>query len=609
MSILPKLGDVLVEQGWITPEGLEDGLAAQAENGERLGQILVQQKKITEGELLEALALQLDLEVMESIDDKELRFDLVEKLPIQYLKKHLIFPFQTEEGTVRMAVNDPLDLEVLDDLRILYGVDEIKPVLVPAREIVSAINRTYGQANDTAEQIIQDLDQGEESHHLFSELEEGGDLLDETSEAPIIKLVNHVFGQAVKSQASDIHIEPYQQHLQVRFRLDGVLHNVLSPPRRLHAAIVSRIKVMARLDIAEKRLPQDGRMEVKIGERLVDVRVSCLPTAFGERVVLRLLEKSGKLLSLEEIGLSSAALAEMKRLLQLSHGIILVTGPTGSGKTTTLYAALSYINSPDKNILTIEDPIEYQLDGIGQMQVNPKINLNFASGLRSMVRQDPDVILVGEIRDRETADIAIHAALTGHLVFSTLHTNDAASAVTRLIDMDIEPFLVSSAVQAIIAQRLVRLLCPHCKEPYEPEEAQWTELGLTQDVTGPIFRAKGCEKCLETGYRGRTGIYEFLRMTESIKGLVLQTSDSNQIGRAARKEGMLSLRKDGIQKVIEGKTTISEVLRVTQIRSAVNALIRRQPFDSAQDKQAAGSKHSETGETGETRETSTVKAF
>ena len=565
MSILPKLGDVLVEQGWITPEGLEDGLAAQAENGERLGQILVQQKKITERELLEALALQLDLEVMESIDDKELRFDLVEKLPIQYLKKHLIFPFQSEHGTLRMAVNDPLDLEVLDDLRILYSVDEIKPVLVPAREIVSAINRTYGQANDTAEQIIQDMDQGEESHHLFTELEEGGDLLDETSEAPIIKLVNHVFGQAVKSQASDIHIEPYQQHLQVRFRLDGVLHNVLSPPRRLHAAIVSRIKVMARLDIAEKRLPQDGRMEVKIGERLVDVRVSCLPTAFGERVVLRLLEKSGKLLSLEEVGLTSAALAEMKKLLQLSHGIILVTGPTGSGKTTTLYAALSYINSPDRNILTIEDPIEYQLDGIGQMQVNPKINLTFASGLRSMVRQDPDVILVGEIRDRETADIAIHAALTGHLVFSTLHTNDAASAVTRLIDMDIEPFLVSSAVQAIIAQRLVRVLCPHCKEPYEPEEAQWTELGLEKDTLGPIFRAKGCEKCLETGYRGRTGIYEFLRMTESIKGLVLQTSDANQISRAARKEGMVSLREDGIQKVTEGKTTISEVLRVTQI--------------------------------------------
>ena len=565
MNVLPRLGDVLVEQGLISPAALEEGLNAQAENGERLGQVLVQQKKITEQELLNALALQLDLEVMESIDDKELRFDLVEQLPIQYLKKHEIFPFQAEDGTLRIAVNDPLDLEVLDDLRILYGQNEIRPVLVPAREILSAINRTYGQANDSAEQIIQDLDEEEDSQHLFTELDVGEDLLDETSEAPIIKLVNHIFSQAVKSQASDIHIEPYQQHLQVRFRLDGVLHNVLSPPRRLHAAIVSRIKVMARLDIAEKRLPQDGRTEVKIGERLVDVRVSCLPTAFGERVVLRLLEKSGKLLSMEEIGLTTTALAEMKRLLQLSHGIILVTGPTGSGKTTSLYAALSYINSPDKNILTIEDPIEYQLDGIGQMQVNPKINLTFASGLRSMVRQDPDVILVGEIRDRETAEIAIHAALTGHLVFSTLHTNDSASAITRLTDMGIEPFLVSTAVQAIIAQRLVRILCPHCKEAYEPEVAQWAELGSSREVAGPIFRADGCEKCLETGYRGRTGIYEFLLLNEAIKALVLTTSDANQINKAARAEGMVSLREDGINKVMEGRTTISEVLRVTQI--------------------------------------------
>lgn len=565
MNVLPRLGDVLVEQGWLSPEALEEGLEAQAENGERLGQVLVQQKKITEQELLNALALQLDLEVMESIEDKELRFDLVEQLPIQYLKKHEIFPFQSEDGTLRIAVNDPLDLEVLDDLRILFGQNEIRPVLVPAREILSAINRTYGQANDTAEQIMQDLGEEADSQHLFTELEVGEDLLDETSEAPIIKLVNHIFSQAVKSQASDIHIEPYQQHLQVRFRLDGVLHNVLSPPRRLHAAIVSRIKVMARLDIAEKRLPQDGRTEVKIGERLVDVRVSCLPTAFGERVVLRLLEKSGKLLSMEEIGLTAAALAEMKRLLHLSHGIILVTGPTGSGKTTSLYAALSSINSPDKNILTIEDPIEYQLDGIGQMQVNPKINLTFASGLRSMVRQDPDVILVGEIRDRETADIAIHAALTGHLVFSTLHTNDSASAVTRLTDMGIEPFLVSTAVQAIIAQRLVRLLCTHCKEAYEPEEAQWAELRSSREVAGPIFRADGCEKCLETGYRGRTGIYEFLLLSEAIKGLVLKTSDANQINKVARAEGMASLREDGINKVMEGRTTISEVLRVTQL--------------------------------------------
>ncbi|MFP3870667.1 MAG: GspE/PulE family protein, partial [Syntrophobacteria bacterium] len=465
---IPSLGEVLVQQGRLGAEALEDALKAQREKGESLGQILIQQKKISEPELLGALSLQFNLQVAESIADEQLRFDLVQKLPIQYLKKNLVFPFQANDGTLQVAVNDPLRLEALDDLRILYAKEQIRPVLAPAREITSAINRTYGQANDTTEQIMQDLDR-QEGQSVLTELAEREDLLDETSEAPIIKLVNHIFSQAVKSGASDIHIEPYQQSLQVRFRLDGVLHNILSPPRRLHSAIVSRIKVMARLNIAEKRLPQDGRLDVKIGERLVDVRVSCLPTAFGERVVLRLLEKTGKFLSLEEIGIVSQDLAEMKRLIQLSHGIVLVTGPTGSGKTTSLYAALSHINSPDKNILTIEDPIEYQLDGIGQMQVNRKINLTFANGLRSMVRQDPDVILVGEIRDEETAEIAIQAALTGHLVFSTLHTNDAASAVTRLIDMGVEPFLVSSAVEAIIAQRLVRLLCPKCKEPYEPE--------------------------------------------------------------------------------------------------------------------------------------------
>jgi general secretion pathway protein E len=562
----PRLGTILVEQGRITAETLEEALAAQREKGEPLGQVLLQQKRITESELMAGLAAQLNLEVMTHISDEHLRLELVERLPIQYLKKNLVFPFQPDDGTLRVAVSDPLHLEVLDDLRVLYGKERIIPVLVPAREIVSAINRTYGQANDTAEQIIQDLDQ-EEGKPLFTDLEEGGDLLDETSDAPIIKLVNHLFSQAVKSRASDIHVEPYQQNLQIRFRLDGVLYNILNLPRRLHAAVVSRIKVMARLNIAEKRLPQDGRIDLKIGERLVDVRVSCLPTTFGERVVLRLLEKSGKLLSMKEIGLSRRALEEMQRLLRISHGIILVTGPTGSGKTTTLYAALSHINSPDKNILTIEDPIEYQIDGIGQMQVNAKINLTFANGLRSMVRQDPDVILVGEIRDLETAEIAIQAALTGHLVFSTLHTNDAASAVTRLIDMGIEPFLVSSAVEAIIAQRLLRLVCHRCREPYEPDEAELAELGLKPAPRRAMrfHRAKGCPACLETGYRDRTGIYEFLRMTEGIKGLVLKTSDANQIKKAAVAEGMKTLRDDGIRKVLEGRTTVGEVLRITQM--------------------------------------------
>ncbi len=561
---IPKLGSILEEQGRLSPEVLEEALEAQKGNGERLGQILIQQKNITEAELLEAIAVQLDLEVLDRITDEQLSFELVEQLPIQYLKSSLIFPFQTEDGTLRVAVNDPLNLEILDDLRILYGKEEVLPVLSTSREIISAINRTYGQANDTAEQIIQDLDQ-EEGESLFAEIEEGADLLDETSEAPIIKLVNQIFSQAVKSGASDIHIEPYQQNIQVRLRLDGVLHNILSSPRRLHAAIVSRIKVMARLNIAEKRLPQDGRMDVKIGERQVDVRVSSIPTAFGERVVLRLLEKTGKLLSLAEIGFSQEALDEMTRLIKIPYGIILVTGPTGSGKTTTLYASLNYINSPDKNILTIEDPIEYQLDGIGQMQVNPKINLSFAGGLRSMVRQDPDVILVGEIRDLETAEIAIQASLTGHLVFSTLHTNDAASAITRVVDMGIEPFLVTSSVQAIIAQRLIRLLCPRCKEPFQPDEGQLAEMGLGEDAEITIYRPVGCQQCLETGYRGRIGIFEFLSMTEAIKTLVLKTTDANQIRQVGVGQGMLTLRDDGIRKVLEGRTTLSEILRVTQV--------------------------------------------
>ncbi|MBW1983039.1 MAG: type II secretion system ATPase GspE [Deltaproteobacteria bacterium] len=563
---IPSLEEILIAQHKLTPEMLEEVRAAQREKAEPLGRILLEQKKIEEADLLAALASQFNLEQLDHIDDDKLHFELVEDLPIQYLKKNLIFPFESEDGTLRVALNDPLRLEILDDLRILYGKDNIIPVLVPAREIVSAINRTYGQANDTAEQIIQDLDQ-DEGKSLFTELEEGEDLLDETSEAPIIKLVNHMFSQAVKSRASDIHVEPYQQNMQVRFRLDGVLYNILTLPRRLHPAVVSRIKVMARLNIAEKRLPQDGRMEVKIGERLVDVRVSCLPTAFGERVVLRLLEKTGRLLRLEEVGLSPEALGAVRRLIKLSHGIVLVTGPTGSGKTTTLYAALSHINSPDKNILTIEDPIEYRLEGIGQMQVNPKINLTFASGLRSMVRQDPDVILVGEIRDLETAEIAIQAALTGHLVFSTLHTNDAASAVTRLIDMGIEPFLVSSAVQAIIAQRLVRVLCPQCREPYRPTEAELAELGLQLEgqAVKNIYREKGCAECMDTGYRGRLGIFELLHMSETIKTMILRTSEANEIRRAAIKEGMTTLRDDGIRKVLEGITTISEVMRVTQL--------------------------------------------
>jgi general secretion pathway protein E len=395
--------------------------------------------------------------------------------------------------------------------------------------------------------------------------DEPRDLLEAADEAPIIKLVNSLLFEAAKKRASDIHIEPFERDLLIRYRIDGVLYNVLTPPKRLQASIISRVKIMAGLNIAEKRLPQDGRISIKIAGRDVDIRVSAIPTAHGERLVLRLLDKGNLLLQLTEIGLDEARLKILSHLVRLSHGIVLVTGPTGSGKTTTLYAALNTINAPEKNIITIEDPIEYQLRGVGQMQVNPKINLTFAAGLRSILRQDPDVIMVGEIRDGETAEIAIHASLTGHLVFSTLHTNDAAGAITRLLDMGIEPFLVASSLVAIVAQRLVRVLCPACRQSYRPSPDEVAKLGVNGEraSTATWFRAGGCPECLSTGYRGRTGIYEILVLDDELRSLVLAKTDANAIKARAMEHGMRTLRDDGAQKVASGITTTEEVLRVT----------------------------------------------
>ena len=405
----------------------------------------------------------------------------------------------------------------------------------------------------------------EDDSTIISEIENTADLLEDTSDAPIIKLVNHILSQSIKARASDIHIEPYQDSFKVRYRVDGILYDLLSPPKWIQPALTSRIKVMAKLNIAEKRLPQDGRFEVKIGQQLIDIRTSTLPTTFGERVVMRLLNKSSSIFEMSEIGLSPTQLGQVQELVKAPHGIILVTGPTGSGKTTTLYSVLSSINKPNINIITIEDPVEYQLKGISQIQVNPKIDLTFALGLRSIVRQDPDVILVGEIRDRETAEIAIQSSLTGHLVFSTLHTNDSASAITRLVDIGVEPFLISSSVSAVIAQRLVRVLCDHCKEPYKPDMALQT-LGVRPDRLRKytFYRAKGCDQCFHTGYRGRIGIYEIMLMGYKLKTLIQRTYDSFQIKQEALKLGLVTLRRDGIEKVLRGITTIEEVVRVTQ---------------------------------------------
>jgi general secretion pathway protein E len=453
----------------------------------------------------------------------------------------------------------------LDDLRLILGCREVRAVLTSEQEVLRAINRFYERGGETPEEMVQSLD-AESSDRILHELEETEDLLEVSDEAPVIRLVNLILFQAVKERASDIHIEPFQKELKVRYRIDGILYNRLTPPKRYQPAIVSRLKVMAKLDIAEKRLPQDGRLPIKIADKDIDIRVSVIPTTFGERIVLRLLNKSSAHFGLEEIGLSPEHLKVLEGLIQRPNGILFVTGPTGSGKTTTLYAALSRINSSDKNIVTIEDPVEYQLFGIAQIQVNPKIGLTFANGLRSILRHDPDVVLVGEVRDPETAEIAIQAAMTGHLVFSTLHTNDAASAVTRLLDMGIEPFRIASVVRAVAAQRLVRVLCPDCKEAFSPEAEILRDTGvLPAELRGKrIYRAKGCPACAGTGYLGRTGIYEVMLVSEPIRHLIMRKADSATIARQALEEGMKMLRHDGAEKVLAGVTALEELVRVSQ---------------------------------------------
>ncbi len=558
------IGEILKEICPLSEETLAEALQIQKEKGGRIGEILIQKGAIVEADLLKALGIQFGLPLWPTISTEDMDIDFTQHVPIQFLKKYKMVPVATPDGT-HIAVNDPMLFQPLDDLLLILGWDGAKTVLASHSAILSAINFAYDMSRDSPEQVIQDLPE-EDTDLIISAVEETGDLLDDTSDAPIIKLVNLILSQAVKARASDIHIEPYQNRIKIRYRVDGILYDMLSAPKHIQSTLVSRVKIMAKLNIAEKRLPQDGRIEIRVGDKDVDIRVSTIPIAFGERVVLRLLDKTNVLLKLSDLGMSEEGLGIFKGLITSAHGIILVTGPTGSGKTTTLYAALSTINNPDINIITIEDPIEYQIEGIGQIQVNPKIDLTFANGLRSIVRQDPDVILVGEIRDLETAEIAIQAALTGHLVFSTLHTNDSASAVTRLINMGVEHFLVSSSVIAILAQRLVRRVCDECKTGYIPDEESLQNIGITPEMHAgkKIYRAEGCQGCLSTGYKGRTGIFELMVLDDAMKNLILKTSDSNTIKRRAVRQGMTSLRQDGASKVLNGMTTAEEVLRVTQ---------------------------------------------
>lgn len=546
----------------IPADTVDQALELQKEKGGELLRILMHLDGVDEVDLLKKLERELEMDFSISLPS-EIQTDFTALLPISFLKKHVMVPISWNDETF-VAINDPFNFQPLDELRQTLNIPTARPILCPQATIIAAINFAYDMTQNTAEEVMQDIDE-EDTEALFSEIEETGDLLDDTSDSPVIRLVNLMFSQAVRDKASDIHIEPYQNSLKIRQRLDGILYDMLSPPKHVQAALISRIKVMAKLNIAEKRLPQDGRIELKVANQEVDIRVSTLPTAFGERVVLRLLDKSSVLISLTELGMPEDRFIPFSEQIKAANGIVLVTGPTGSGKTTTLYGALTAINNTDINIITVEDPIEYRISGIGQVQVNPKIDLTFASGLRSIVRQDPDVILVGEIRDTETAKIAIQSALTGHLVFSTLHTNDAASAITRLIDMGIEPFLIASSVNGILAQRLIRIICPDCKTAYTADTDAIAKLGLApKKMEGKhVYRGTGCANCHHTGYKGRCGIFELLIMDQSMKNLVLNTANANAIRDQAVENGMITLRRDGADKVLAGITTIEEVYRVT----------------------------------------------
>jgi general secretion pathway protein E len=559
MSEWALLGELLVTSGDLSASARDAALALQqAKPGRRLGELLLTQKSISPLQLARALASQSGLPLLETIPPEASLAELGSKLSLAYLKDLRIFPLGQQEGGLRVAVADPYDSRPFNDLTILTG-ERILPVVAPADEILRAINRDFERRSEGAKEMVEEIAAGENDNRA----PEPEDLLDVSDEAPVIRFVNSLITQGYKERASDIHIEPFETELIVRYRIDGILYEALRPPHKSHAAIVSRLKIMAALNIAEKRLPQDGRFRVRIAGKDVDVRVSTLPTAFGERVVLRLLDHGSQVLQLEDIGLEADLLHQLDGMIRKSHGIFLVTGPTGSGKTTTLYAALTRLNNREKNIITVEDPIEYQLPGVGQIQVNAKIDLTFANGLRSILRQDPDIIMVGEIRDAETAEIAVQSALTGHMVFSTLHTNDAAGALTRLVEMGIEPFLAASSIVGIIAQRLVRQICPHCRESYRPSPGLLADAGLPDD--GALYyRGRGCERCMGLGYRGRSGIYELLPVEEETRELLLARKDAATIKAAAQRKGMKSLRDAGLVKAAAGETTLEEILRVTQ---------------------------------------------
>ena len=553
------LGEILLDDGLTTSDVIALALGRCQTTGERLGEALVALGGVTADDILRAIAKQQQLVYM-SRDELPAPLPILKNVSPKYLRQYVVCPVSVDGNVLTVATADPTNPIIVDDLRQSTGLS-VKIVVSPGDAILEAIDRTYDGAATPLQRIVEGIDEDRAT--------DGGDddvnhLRDMAFEAPVVRLVNLLIENAIASESSDIHIEPFEDTLRIRYRIDGLLYDQEAPPRRLRDAVTSRIKIMAELNIAERRLPQDGRIRVTLHGRRVDIRVSTIPTVHGESIVMRLLDRSSVFRPLEQLGFAPDMQARFEKIITRPHGIFLVTGPTGSGKTTTLYAALDKINSSDRKILTVEDPVEYQLKGVNQIPVRSKIGLTFASGLRHIVRQDPDVILVGEIRDLETAEVAIQASLTGHLVFSTLHTNDAPAAITRLQDMGVEPYLVSSVLEAVMAQRLVRRICQGCRKPEVPSAADIQALGVNLKPGTVLYRGGGCEDCRGTGYRGRVGIYELFEITEEARSLTLRRSSSRDLRRHAVEAGMTTLRDDGWLKACAGITTVDEVLRVTQ---------------------------------------------
>jgi general secretion pathway protein E/type IV pilus assembly protein PilB len=558
--------EILRDLGFISHEDILKAKERAKTEAVGLVDALILMGRITHMDVSKALASQFNMDTI-NLAEYRVPDDVLALVPKHVARRYKVVPVYKHDNTITVAISDPLDVDTVDSLRYILRMN-VEPVVAAKNDIEASITRYYGTADDTVENMLQEITEGEIDLGLAGDkatetkIDEG---VETDADAPIIKLVGLVILEAFRNRASDIHIEPLEKRLRVRYRIDGVLHEVDNPPKRLQAAIISRLKIMSNMSIAEKRVPQDGRIQLPVMGRVIDLRVSCLPTNHGESIVMRILDKTSLLLGLGDLGFFSDDQGTMAKIISMPDGVFLVTGPTGSGKTTTLYACLNEINKPDRKIITVEDPVEYQLNGINQVQVNADINLTFAAALRSILRQAPNIVMIGEIRDLETANIAIQAALTGHLVFSTLHTNDAPSAVTRIVDMGVKPFLVASAVRAIMAQRLIRKVCVKCRQPYAPTEYEMKTLKLNPDEikNASIFRGTGCNECSRTGYRGRMGIYEIFQVDDEVRRLIYEKVPSNVIRARARELGMRTLREDGVRKIMAGITTPEEVISIT----------------------------------------------